>query len=196
MSRVDADLIRIVALACNDVRTPMATLTGHLRTLLAAGLDEPAAGYARTVAGAAAQIDEIVGELGLLARIEEQRYQPPRRVLELRALLEAVAALFEEGRITLSGSGAAVSVDEEPCRRALASLLRTTMRNGALDTLHVALDGTELVVAPIEPNARPVVTGAEVREFSAAAALRVLAAQGVTLRLDGDRLTLQLPSAQ
>jgi hypothetical protein len=37
------------------------------------------------------------------------------------------------------------------------------------------------------------VTGREVREFSAAAALRVLAAQGATSSLDGDRLVVTFP---
>jgi hypothetical protein len=67
------------------------------------------------------------------------------------------------------------------------------MRNGALDRLTVVVAGSAAVLAPIEPNARPVVTGSEVREFSAAAALRVLAAQGAASSLDGDRLVVTFP---
>jgi signal transduction histidine kinase len=189
----DADLIRIVALACNDVRTPMATLTGFSKALAGTGLEGAAAEYARTIAAAAGQIDEIVGELGLVARIAEGRYRPVVQVTDLRELMDAVAAQFEPGRVSVEGDGAAVAVDRGPAERSLASLVRTTMRNGALDRLTVVVAGAAAVLAPIEPNARPVVTGREVREFSAAAALRVLAAQGATSSLDGDRLVVTFP---
>jgi hypothetical protein len=188
-------LLRLAALGLNDARTPLATLRGYARTLAAARLDEPHAGYARTVEESAAAVTAIVDELALVVRIAEARWEPACEPHGTRALAEEVAARFDPGRVVLAGDeGAEVIVDRDPAARALTALVRAAMRHGGLDDVRLAVIGPVLRLAPLEPNARPVLLGDAVRDFGAGAALRVLAALGGTVEGDGDGLEIRLPA--
>ena len=187
------DLVRLVALGANDARTPLATLTGFARTLSGSVTTEPEAGYARTINETAAQIGQIVDELALVARIQEGRYQPQPAEVPLDELVSDVRAAFDAGRLTVSGQGGAVHVERQPAVRALTALARAAMRHGALDSIEIALDGSSLQFRPIGPNAKPVLTGTEVREFGAAAALVFIAAVGGETAVTGDALVVDLP---
>jgi hypothetical protein len=50
-----------------------------------------------------------------------------------------------------------------------------------------------LAVAPVNDAAARVVTGEELRELSAAAAVALVRAQGGSVELEGDRLLVRLP---
>lgn len=190
-------LLRLVALGVNDLRTPLATLGGFARTLASAGLPEPEAGYARTIEESGLQIASIVEDLNLLARIVEGRWQPLVAAVSSRELVEEAAARFEPGRVRVAGdAGATVHVDRGPTVRALAALTRATMRHGALDDgIEVFVAGPSVILAPVEPNARPVLAAEESRDFGAGAALRIVQALGGSTRLDGDRFEIALPTA-
>ncbi|MEZ5100867.1 MAG: histidine kinase dimerization/phospho-acceptor domain-containing protein [Thermoleophilia bacterium] len=190
-------LLRLVALGVNDLRTPLATLGGFARTLASADLPEPHASYARTIEESGLQIASIVEELNLLARIVEGRWQPLLAEASSRELIEEAAARFEPGRVRVTGdAGAAVLVDRPPTVRALTALTRATMRHGALDEgIEVVVAGPTIVLAPVEPNARPVLAAEESRDFGAGAAIRIVRALGGATRLEGDRFEIVLPAA-
>ena len=90
--------------------------------------------------------------------------------------------------------GAEAHRDRDPAARALTALVRAAMRHGGLDDVRLAVIGPVLRLAPLEPNARPVLLGDAVRDFGAGAALRVLAALGGTVEGDGDGLEIRLPA--
>ena len=66
-----------VSLACHDLRTPLATVSGFAHTLQRIdGLGEPAGRYVEMIQAASEQIAELLEELGLVARLEAGKYAP------------------------------------------------------------------------------------------------------------------------
>ena len=95
--------------------------------------------------------------------------------------------------MNVTGSGAPVSRRGRATRRALRQLLRAARRHGWLDAIDVSVNGPEIAVSPILDTAAGVVTGAELKELGAAAAVRLVVALGGSVALDGDRLLVRLP---
>src|SRR5580765_1928105 len=90
-----------VSLACHDLRTPLATVSGFAKTLLRAdGLDGRTERFVGMIDDASEQLAKLLDELGVLARIESGRYEPP--LLEADTL-ELVTD--EDGRIAAAGAG-------------------------------------------------------------------------------------------
>ena len=143
------------------------------------------------IVGAAEQMTGLLDELALVARIESRRYDPavaPVDTLEL-----ARSAVAEGEGFVVEGEGALVSVDPEVARRALMRLARATRRHGGIETVALAVSGPVLELAPVTESAAPVITGEELQELGAAAAVAAVAALGGALELDGDRLRIRLP---
>src|SRR5439155_6898170 len=62
----DNSFTRLVALACHDLRTPLATVFGFARTLSRGGtLDEVSARYVQMIESASEQIGELLDELSV-----------------------------------------------------------------------------------------------------------------------------------
>src|SRR5262249_6466143 len=76
----------LVSLACHDLRTPLATVAGFATTLLRMGdIDEQRLRYLTLIEAAAAQLGEIIDDLGVVARLEGGRFEPasePRNSLD------------------------------------------------------------------------------------------------------------------
>jgi signal transduction histidine kinase len=69
----DTSFVRLVSLACHDLRTPLATVHGFARTIARTGeLEEPASRYLEMIEAASGQLAELLDELSLAARIEER----------------------------------------------------------------------------------------------------------------------------
>ena len=188
------DFARLVSLACHDLRTPLATVYGFARTLTRTGdLEEPAARYLGMIEAASEQMSALLDDLGLVARITSGRYEPiqlERDTLELaRAAAERAGAT-----VTASGEGGAVQVDGEPVERALAGLALAAQRHGGVDAVTIAAAGRVLRIAPVTAAAAPVVLARELKDLGAAVGLRVLAAVGAEVALDGDALAVELPA--
>jgi ribosomal protein S18 acetylase RimI-like enzyme len=113
---------RLVSLACHDLRTPLATVSGFAKTLTRnADLGEPASRYVTMIETAAAQMAELLDELGVAARIEGNRYEPALRETDTLELALAAAKALGPERVAVSGQGAPVQVDLEATRRFLAN---------------------------------------------------------------------------
>jgi signal transduction histidine kinase len=190
----DTRFPQLVALACHDLRNPLATVYGFARVLKRAELGEPSDRYVEMIDAASQELGELLDELSLVARIEAGRFQPePAEIDSLELARRAVTELSEE-RLSVTGEGATVLVLPDETSRALARLAKAAARHGGHDKVALEVRGAELELSPVSRSAAPVVLGQELRELSAAAAVALIEALGGSLRVDGERLLITLPS--
>lgn len=189
----DTRFPRLVALACHDLRNPLATVYGFARTLARTELDERSARYVEMIDAASHELGGLLDELSLVARIESGRFEPDLTASDSLELGRAAATELSEERLVVTGEGAPVLVPAEETSRALARLARAAARHGGLDSVALQVRGTELELSPVSRSAAPVVLGEELRELSAAAAVALIQALGGSLRVDGERLLISLP---
>ena len=189
----DDSFARLVALACHDLRTPLATVHGFAKTLHRVELADPAPRYIEMIEAASTQLGELLEQLALVTRIEEGRYEPNLKEVDSLELVRAAATEVEE-ESSVEGAGAPVRVDEEPIRRALGQLIRATRRHGGLESVSVRVDGPIVEVGPLTGYSAPVVLGEELRELQAAAAVRLIDELGGSLAREGDLLRIGLPT--
>jgi signal transduction histidine kinase len=184
---------RLVGIACHDLRTPLATVYGFARTLRRGPVDEAAARYLDMIDAAAGQMGDLLEELSLTARIEAGDFEGHLLEVDTLELATRAAEELPEEHISVHGEGASVHVATDATRRAIGRLARAARRHGGLDSIEVTVDGPVLAVAPVNDAAARVVTGEELRELSAAAAVALVRAQGGSVELEGDRLLVRLP---
>ena len=175
----------LVSLACHDLRTPLATVQGFAKTMLRMDdLDEEKrARYLGLIDNSADELASLLDLLSLAARIEGGRYDPVRRDADS---LE----LAPEGA---TGTGATVQVDPDPVRRALAALGRAASRHGGVEVA-VAVAGPTVTYEPVVAEAAPIVLGETPKDLGAAVAVRLVRALGGAVALEGERLTVTLPT--
>lgn len=184
----------LVTLACHDLRTPLATVHGFAKTLARVELEDPAPRYVAMIEAATEQLNELLEELSLVARIEAGQFEPRREEVDSLDLAREAAAQLEDGSVDVRGSGGPVRVERVATCRAVRQLARAARRHGGLDAVTIAVDAEELGISPISGTAGVVVTGQELRELGAAVAVEVIRAQGGSVELDGERLAIRLPS--
>jgi signal transduction histidine kinase len=183
-----------VSLACHDLRTPLATVSGFAHTLQRTDeLGEPAGRYVEMIQAASEQIAELLEELGLVARLEAGRYAPSLVEADTLELASSAASRLGEKAVA-SGNGAAVRVDRDPVERGLAGLALCALRHGALERVELTADGPSVWIEPVIPSAAPIVLGEDLKDLSAATARRVVEALGGSLELEGERLRVRLPT--
>lgn len=182
-----------VTLACHDLRTPLATVSGFAHTLQQTqALGEPAGRYVEMIQAASAQIAELLDDLGVVARLESGRYTPS--LVEADTLELARSAAFRLGeKAVASGAGSAVRVDRDAVERGLAGLALCALRHGGLVRVELIADGPSVWIEPVVASAAPIVLGEDLKDLSAAAARRVVEALGGSLVLEGERLQVRLP---
>ncbi len=183
-----------VSLACHDLRTPLATVSGFAHTLQRIdGLGEPAGRYVEMIQAASEQIAELLEELGLVARLEAGNYAPSLVEADTLELARSAAARLGE-KAGAAGSGAAVRIDRDAVERGLAGLALCALRHGALERVELTADGPSVWIEPVIPSAAPIVLGDDLKDLPAAAARRVVEALGGALELEGERLQVRLPT--
>jgi signal transduction histidine kinase len=182
---VGADFASLVSLACHDLRTPLATVQGFAQTMLRLDQLDPekTKRYLGLIESASTELAQLLDLLSLAARIEGGRYEPVVR--EANSL-----ELAPEGA---TGTGAQVRVDPEPVERALAAFARAAARHGGVE-VSVSVDGPRIAIEPVVERAAPVVLGEEQKDLGAAVAVRVVRALGGDVGLEGERLTVTLPT--
>jgi signal transduction histidine kinase len=190
----DPRFAQLVALACHDLRNPLATVYGFARTLVRTELDERSARYVEMIDAASQELGELLDELSLVARIEAGRFQPEPLEIDSLELARRAATELSEERLSVTGEGATVLVLPDETSRALARLAKAAARHGGHDKVALEVRGAELELSPVSRSAAPVVLGQELRELSAAAAVALIEALGGSLRVDGERLLITLPS--
>jgi signal transduction histidine kinase len=190
----DERFARLVSLACHDLRTPLATVYGFARTLARTDLEAPADRYVEMIEAASDQLDMLIEELSILARIEAGRFDPQLADLDSLQLAREAAAELEEGRVDVVGSGRAVRVPEKEMRRALAQLARAASRHGGIDSVSLAVDGATVTISPVTRASAPVLLAEEPRDLGAASATALIRALGGSVEVEDDRLVVLLPS--
>jgi signal transduction histidine kinase len=186
---------KLVSLACHDLRTPLATIFGFARTLSRAqGLDPTLAGYAEMIEAASDQLGELIDELSLAARIEGRRYDPKLEQVALSELTTAAVERLGEERVSVAGEGGFAHVDVEAAKRSVSALVQCALRHGGLEHVDVAVDGSEIRVAPITASSAPVVLGQDLRDLGAAVAVMHVERLGGSVTVDGETLTVRLPA--
>jgi signal transduction histidine kinase len=179
----------LVELACHDLRTPLATVSGFARTLLVA---DAAAGRESSFVGlideAAGQMAQLLDQLGLAARITSGRYDPVTAAADTLAL----AAGSGDDRVGAVGSGVLVETDPEAAGRALAALATAALRFGELAEITWQVRGRELTLGPLPGAAGAVVDGSAPRDLGALVARIVIERLGGSLRLAGGSLHVRL----
>jgi len=187
----DRNFAQLVSLACHDVRTPLATVHGFVKTIeRTVELAPPTDRYMEMIGAASAEMAELLDTLSVAARIEAGRYEPTRRPADTLELARNAEERLEG--VQVSGEGAQLETDVETVDRAVSSLVRCALRHGGLDAVSVVVRGPEIDVSPITPASAPVVLGEDLRDLRAAVAVRVLRALGGDAAVDGDVLTLRL----
>jgi signal transduction histidine kinase len=189
-----AELVELVSVACHDIKTPLATVYGFARTLEKLPLEDPAPRYLEMVAAASVQIDELVDQLRLVARIEAGKYEPVLAERDSLELAHKAAGRLEESRVNVSGNGVPVRVDPEPTVRAVSQLARATARFGGHESVDLEVRGPELMLSPLSHAAEPVVLGEDPRELAAPAAALLIRALGGALVAANERLLIRLPA--
>src|SRR5215218_10753243 len=136
---------RVVSLACHDLRTPLATVYGFARTLSRGGdLDERNARFVGMIEAASEQMTDLLDQLGVLARIESDRYDV--------GLVEADTvdlATTDDERVETVGEGVTLETDERSLKRALEALAVAAVRHGGVPTVTWTVRGRELELAPV-----------------------------------------------
>jgi signal transduction histidine kinase len=192
---VSADLsfARLVSLACHDVRTPLATVHGFVKTLeRTLELEPPSDRYMEMIEQASVQMAELLDELSLAARIESGRYEPVLRETDTLELARGAQERLGEDRVAVSGEGGPVSTDVDAVGRGVSALVQSALRHGGLDEVGVAVRGSEIDVSPVTHASARVVLGEDLRDLGAAVAVRLVAALGGSVSLDGEKLTIRL----
>jgi signal transduction histidine kinase len=192
----DTSFARLVSLACHDLRTPLATVHGFAKTLtrMDSTVDERTTRFLGMIEAASGQLADLLDDLALVARIEARRYDPALREADTLELARAAAALVEEGRAVVEGTGAAVETEPEAVSRALSQFARCVVRHGAVPQVELQVSGARFVLAPVPENAGPIVLGEELRDLGAAVARRLVEALGGSVALAEGQLAIELPA--
>jgi signal transduction histidine kinase len=189
----DTSFARLVSLACHDVRTPLATVNGFVKTLeRTAELHPPADRYVEMIDQASAQMAELLDELSLAARIESGRYDPTLRETDTLELAREAQSRLGEDRVRIGGEGAAVTTDVESVSRGVSALIQAALRHGGLDEVDVALRGAVIDVTPVTESSSRVVLGQDLRDLGAAVAVRVIERLGGSVAVEGVTLSISL----
>jgi signal transduction histidine kinase len=188
----DTAFPNLVSLACHDLRTPLATIFGFARTLSRSeGLDETFVGYTEMIEAASGQLGELIDELSLASRIASGRYDPKLESVDTAELAAAAAERLGAERVSVSGGGGTVSVDDEATKRSVSALVQCALRHGGLDQVEVVADGAEIRVSPITPASEPVVLGRDLRDLGAAVAVMHVERLGGSVAVNGETLTVR-----
>jgi signal transduction histidine kinase len=187
----DAEFPRLVSLACHDLRTPLATVSGFAYTLARVeGLAPPADRYVEMMIAASGELGELVDALGILARIESGRYEPALVEADSLELARNAATRLGGGRAEVTGDGGPVAVDREAAENAVHGLARCALRHGGLERISLAADADAIRISPITEAAAPIVMAEEIRDLGSAVGLRIVAALGGSAELAGGTLVL------
>ena len=183
----DATFAKLVSLACHDVRTPLATVHGFVKTLeRVVELEPPADRYVEMIGSASAQMAELLDELSLAARIEAGRYDPSLRPADTLRLAQNAQERLEGVRV--SGEGATISTDVDAVDRGVCALVRCTLRHGGLDEVTVTVRGLVIEVHPVTASSSRVVLGRDLRDLGAAVAVRLIERLGGAVTVEGETL--------
>jgi signal transduction histidine kinase len=177
----------LVQLACHDLRTPLATVSGFAKTMgRSEQLAERDAEFVGLIDEAATQMSALVSDVGLAARIAAGRYEP---YLVKADTLELASS--GDGRIRAEGAGATVETDAATFAHALEALALAALRFGEAASVTWAVSGRELALSPVA-GAEAALDGSSAADLGALVGRAALAALGAEVVLEGDSLRVRI----
>jgi signal transduction histidine kinase len=195
VGELDTSFSQLVSLAAHDLRTPLATIHGFAQTLVRMnGLADPQDRYVEMIAAAAAQLAELLDELGLAARIESGFYEPNLQPVDTLELAQGAAERLGPERVRIEGAGGTVHVDVGATKRGFSALAQAALRHGGFDEVTCSAEGQALTIRPVTAASGPVVLGEDLRDLGAAVAVRLVHALGGEVELDGEAVVVRLPA--
>jgi signal transduction histidine kinase len=178
----------LVALACHDLRTPLATVSGATKMLTRQGtLGETQQRLAELMDGAAGEMASLLDQLTLAARIACGRYEPRVRAVDTLELAET-----PDQRISVAGAGTVVETDVEAVTEALKSFALAALRHGDLAGVAWTVDGRRLVLAPLGEEAAAVVAGNTPRDLRCLVGRMVIETLGGQVTGAAETVTVEL----
>ena len=184
----EEDFARLVSLACHDLRSPLATVSGFAKTLVrTAELDERSTRFLGMIDEAGGQLADLIDLLSLAARIAGGRYEPLLGDADTLGLASSA-----DERVAVEGRGERIETDVEAVRRSLESLAIAAVRHGGLELATWTVDGRELTLAPVTAEAGPVLLGESPRDLGSLVARMTIERLGGTLARDGEALRVRL----
>jgi signal transduction histidine kinase len=194
VAEFDTAFPRLVSLAAHDLRTPLATIHGFAQTLVRMGdLDDTKQRYMEMIDAASRQLAELLDELGLAARIKDDRYEPNLQPVDTLDLARGAAQELGEERVRVGGAGTTVLVDVDATQRGVAALVQAALRHGGFDEVDCHAEGAALTIRPVTAASGPVLLGQDLRDLGAAVAVLLIEALGGSVTLDGDAVVVRLP---
>jgi len=106
------DFSRLVSLACHDLRTPLATVSGFAKTMLRLDEleDDKRDRYLGLIDTAADELAELLDLLSLAARIEGGRYDPVVREVHAKAphahVVQGLERFLQPGSVRIARDAA------------------------------------------------------------------------------------------
>jgi signal transduction histidine kinase len=195
MPAQDTSFSSLVSLACHDLRTPLATVTGFAKTMVRMeGVDDKIARYLGMIDAGGGQLAELLEDLALAARIEGGRWDPLLAGVDSLQLAREGAERLG-GAVGVAGTGTQVTVAREDAARALGALTLCALRHGGLERVELRVEGPALIISPVAAETAPICLGRELRDFGAAVAVRVFAALGGATEAEGETIVVRLPVA-
>src|SRR6266542_1632392 len=186
----DTSFTRVVSLACHDLRTPLATVSGFARTIQRnERLEDPLGRYIDMIAAAADQMTELLETLALAGRVEGGRFDPP--LVAVDTLEVARAAAEKVDGVRADGEGAVVESDREVVTRSRAAFALCARRHGRVPEVTLSVSGRTIQIAPIG-DAGKVIVGEDLKDLGAAVATRAIGALGGSATVEGDALRVLL----
>jgi signal transduction histidine kinase len=190
----DERFVQAMRMACHDLRTPLAVVSGFARTLARTELAAPTDRHVQMIVDASDQLEELVDELTIMVGIQGGRFAPQLNDVDSLELARAAAAELEAGRVDVAGAGQTVRVPEKETRRAVRQLARAASRHGGVDSVRLDVDGASLAISPVTRSSAPVLLGEDSKELGALAASALLRAVGSSVDVEGERLVVRLPA--
>jgi signal transduction histidine kinase len=179
----------LVELACHDLRTPLATVSGFAKTLRQADEPGPSDGrFVELIDEAADQMAVLLDQLGLAARIASGRYDPATAEADTLSL----AASAGDDRVGAEGHGAVIETDPVTAGRSLAALAAAALRFGELPAVTWQVDGRELTLGPLPADVAAVVAGSAPRDLGALVARLAIERLGGSVSVIGVTLRVRL----
>ena len=159
---------------------------GFARTIQrGATLEEPLGRYVEMIVAAAAQMTDLLEGVSLLARIEDERYEPVLSAIDTGELASAAAEHLDG--VSVEGEGESVETDASGVTRALSAFALCAQRHGPAPAVTLRVRGREVAIAPVTELAAPVIMGQEPKDLGAViAALTVRALGGDVQLADGE----------
>lgn len=186
---VEERFATLVGVACHDLRTPLATVSGFAKTLTRTGeLGERDGRFVGMIDEAAGQMIVLLDQLGLATRIASGRYDPPLGSADTLEL----AASSGDARIAVEGAGAVLETDPAAAGGALAALAAAALRFGEVPAVTWSVSGRELTLRPLTAAAAPVVTGSSPSDLGALVARVVIERLGGVIEVEGGALRVRM----